>query len=78
VFMDSQAATTPTMSCPDTMKHVSTKYADKIDQNAVMIENILFTSPSAAAGFVNYASVNGLVSWPTADGRTLKDIESKE
>jgi len=44
VFKDSQVATVPTKSCPDTMKHLRAKYADKIDQNAIMIEDILFSS----------------------------------
>lgn len=78
VFKDSQVAPEPTKSCPDTIKHLREKYADKIDRNAVTIEDILFLSPSAAAGFVNYASANGLVSWFTGDGKTLKNIESKE
>ncbi len=41
-------------------------------------EDILFTSPSAAAGFVTYASANGMIMWLDKKGRTLKEIESNE
>ena len=45
------------------------------DENYVMQEDLLFTSPSYAAMFVIGKSANGLVSWKTADGRTLKSLE---
>lgn len=35
-----------------------------------------FTSPSAAATVVHGGSANGLISWKTADGRTLKELEA--
>lgn len=45
------------------------------DENYVLQEDLLFTSPSYAAMFVIGKSANGLVSWKTADGRTLKSLE---
>jgi len=53
------------------------KYSDKIDANGVLIEDVLLTSPSAAA-FVGGSSLNGNITWKTADGRTLRNIESEE
>jgi hypothetical protein len=44
----------------------------------VLIEDTLFTSPSAAAGFVTYASANGIIMWLDEKGRTLREIESNE
>ncbi len=34
-----------------------------------------FTSPSAAAAVIQGGSANGLISWKTADGKTLKELE---
>ena len=57
----------------------------RVEANAVslatvnaLLEDTLFTSPSAAAGFVTYASTNGMIIWQDKKGRTLKDIESNE
>ena len=48
-----------------------------IDDNNILQEDILFKSPSYAAAFVIGGHVNGLVSWKTKDGKTLKDIEEE-
>lgn len=48
-----------------------------IDNNGILQENVLFSSPSYAASFVIGGSVNGLTAWVTAEGRTLKEIESE-
>jgi len=66
----------PTKSCPETIQHLREQFAERIDKNNVLLEDTLFKSPSAAAGFVTYASANGLIMWVTAEGKTLKDIES--
>ena len=47
-------------------------------QVQLLKENILFTSPSYAAMFVVGKSANGLTSWKTEDGKTLKSLESEE
>ena len=78
VLKGSKIALLPTKSCPNWTKQLRTRYQDKIDDSGMLIDDLSFTSPSAAAGFVNYASANGLTSWVTADGRTLKSIESTE
>lgn len=49
-----------------------------IDINGILKEDLLFTSPSYAAMFVIGKSANGLTSWKTQDGRTLKSLENEE
>jgi len=51
------------------------KYKAKIDSNHILIEDILFTSPSAAAAFVGGSSSSGNELWKTAEGITLKNLE---
>lgn len=51
--------------------------ATVLDDNGCLIEDLLFNSPSYAAMFVFGKSANGLTSWKTEDGRTLKEIESE-
>ncbi|MDD4493527.1 MAG: GIY-YIG nuclease family protein [Eubacteriales bacterium] len=65
-------------SCPENAQKLRMKYTDKIDMNGILTEDVLLTSPSAAAAFVGGSSLSGNITWKTADGRTLKDIESKE
>lgn len=50
----------------------------KIDEQGILQEDVLFTSPSGAAMFVIGKSANGLTSWRTADNKTLKSLESEE
>ena len=76
VLKGSKIALSPTKSCPNWVKQLRVRFQDKINSEGVLIDDLSFTSPSAAAGFVNYASANGLTSWITADGRTLKALES--
>lgn len=47
-------------------------------ESGILKEDILFSSPSYAAMFVIGKGANGLTSWKTSDGRSLKDIESSE
>ena len=48
---------------------------NKISQDFKLLDNILFTSPSAAAGFVGGLSLSGNVVWQTKDGKTPKDVD---
>lgn len=48
-----------------------------LDENNILQEDLLFSSPSYAAMFVIGKSANGLISWKTADGCTLKVPESQ-
>ena len=51
--------------------------SDKIN-NLITSEDILFSSSSVAADFVLGYSVSGPRTWKSKDGRTLKEIESKQ
>lgn len=77
VLKGSQVVTKPTKSCPDPTLRNRQKYADKIDTNGFLIDDILFTSPSSAASFVGGASLSGNATWCNADGITLKKLEEK-
>lgn len=48
----------------------------QVTENYRLLEDILFSSPSYAAMFVIGKSANGLTSWKTKDGKTIKDLES--
>ena len=45
----------------------------KIDENYILQEDMLFTSPTYAEAFVIGGNANGLVEWKTKDGITLKE-----
>ena len=49
-----------------------------MDENGILQEDMLFTSPSYAAMFVIGKSANGLTSWKTSDGKTLKLLEAEQ
>ena len=51
----------------------------KVDNDGILQEDVLFTSPSYAAAFVIGGHANGLTAWTKADGKTtLRDIENAE
>lgn len=78
VLKNSEASPNPTKSCPATIRHLREQNADKINAENLLTEDMLFSSPSAAAGFVTYASANGLIMWATNDGKTLRELESED
>lgn len=43
----------------------------------MLLEDILFNTPSGAAGFVTGASTSGNVKWKNKEGLSLKEIDSK-
>lgn len=46
----------------------------KIDrENNILLEDILFSSPSAAGCFVSGKSINGFIDWRLKDGRSLSE-----
>ncbi len=51
---------------------------DKIDSDFNLKEDIMVSSPSAAAGFVGGSSLSGNVLWEDKNGRNLKEIEADE
>jgi hypothetical protein len=62
-------------SCPENVVKLREKYKAKIDSNHILLEDILFTSPSVAAAFVGGSSSSGNELWKTAEGITLKNLE---
>ncbi|MCD8133804.1 MAG: GIY-YIG nuclease family protein [Clostridiales bacterium] len=48
-----------------------------VDENGILQQDLLFSSPSYAAMFVIGKSENGLTRWKTSDGQTLKSIENE-
>jgi len=78
VYADSVLSLVATKSCPEAIIKRRESLSEKIDNNGVLKENLLFGSPSTAAAFVTFGSANGNVLWKTAEGRTLKEVESSE
>ena len=78
VFKGSELSQSSTKSCPDTIQRLREKNADRVDSKFVLMEDTLFSSPSAAAGFVTYGSANGLIMWLTEDGKSLRNLESDD
>lgn len=68
-------------SVDDNTVHASIKQrrrAAPLGEGSVLLEDMLFSSPTAAAQFVIGKSANGLVSWKTESGQTLKSLESAD
>lgn len=63
-------------SCPKHVIKRREKHSKQIDSNGMLLEDLLFSSPSTAAEFVCLSSANGRVEWKTADGITLKELEA--
>lgn len=75
VLKGSQIETIDSDSIPPGIKEKRQKAP--LDDKGILQENILFSSPSYAAAFVIGGHVNGLTAWVTANGKTLKEIESE-
>lgn len=58
------------------IKNARAKYADVIDENGILQQDICFGSPSVAGTFVRGRNVNGLKEWKTKDGISLKDLDT--
>ena len=67
----------PTPSCHEWLKNFRVQYANKITADFILTENIVFSSPSAAAGFCVFGAENGRTAWKTESGKTLKELESE-
>ena len=77
VLKGSQICSKLTKSCPDPTLRNREKYASKVNENFVLIEDILFTSPSSAASYIGGASLSSNACWCNAEGTTLKNIDAK-
>ncbi len=74
VMKGSTLNSTMTKSCPERTIKDRQKYAGKIDKNNVLIADLLFSSPSAAAAFIGGASLSGNTHWKNAEGKQLKNL----
>ncbi|ATC62244.1 MULTISPECIES: GIY-YIG nuclease family protein [Lactobacillales] len=66
-----------------TVKSVPTKALKdrkraNLDDNFVLLEDMLFNSPSSAASFVTGYAINGKDAWKDEQGRSLNEIEKLE
>lgn len=75
LLRDSQISSTLKPSCPDNVRKAREKYKDKISKDFITLDDILFTSPSAAAAFVGGSSLSGNMLWRNKEGVLLKDLE---
>lgn len=75
VLKGSLIETINSASIPTGIKESREKAA--IDENGILLEDILFHSPSYAAAFVVGGHANGLTEWKTENGKTLKEIENE-
>lgn len=51
---------------------------DKIDENGILLEDMLFNSATYASCFVIGANSNGQTRWKNAEGKSLREIELEE
>ena len=76
VFKNSHIATVDDDTIPDVIK--KRRKNASVDEQGILQEDMLFTSPSYAAMFVIGKSANGLTSWKGEHGKTLKALESSD
>lgn len=75
VYKGASVSASPTESCKETILNLRNRYTNRV-KDKVLIKDTLFTSPSSAACFVTYSSVNGRTLWKNENGITLKEIEN--
>ena len=83
VFKGSEMATTTVPSFPkgfDTLREelINGEIVNKEQKKLILSEDMLFSSPSAAAAVIMGRSANGLLEWKNKSGKTLKEIEASE
>lgn len=61
-------------SCPEIAIKARTKYSDRINKDNTLTDDVLLSSPSAAAAFVGGSSLSGNELWKTENGIPLKHI----
>ena len=73
----SMISQTPTKSCPEYVLKKRVQHHKQIN-DGILLEDILFHTPSGASSFVCGASTNGNIEWKTSDGVTLKQLKMNE
>lgn len=76
VFKGSTITKATVKSCPEIAIKYRQKYVNSIDENFILKEDLVFSSPSSAAAFVGGSSLSGNELWKTEDGVSLKKLES--
>ena len=74
VLKGSQISTKLTQSAKGPGVKARSQYKDKITSEGILLEDIPFTSPSAAASFVGGACLSGNECWRTEDGKNPKEL----
>ena len=62
---------------PAGVKKARQNYANAIDENGILQEDVSFGSPSYASSFVCGKNSNGLTEWKNKDGITLKELNGE-
>ena len=78
LLKNSKIKTSLAPSLRNAIKDLRVKHSSKISDNGILLQDILLRSPNEAAVFTVGYPINALVTWKTADGKTLKDVERTE
>jgi len=78
IFKDSCIKIRVAPSCPKHAKKAREQHSAIIQADGKLTADILLRSPAEAACFVTGTSINAREAWKTADGKTLKEVESIE
>ncbi|MBR3838077.1 MAG: GIY-YIG nuclease family protein [Clostridia bacterium] len=74
VIKGSRLDPTISKSCPSNVVEFRQKFSSRIIDD-VLTEDVLLPSPSAAASFVSGSSRNGKITWKTAEGVAIGQLE---
>lgn len=67
-----------TPSAPDSVKANRARYAERISRDYELMQDTLFSSPSAASNFLVGSSTNGRMYWRDNNGKSLRDLEQNK
>lgn len=74
VLKGSRIANNLTRSCPSRFKRLRKEYQNAISEEFILTDDLFFTSPSSAVGFVGGSSLSGNVHWKDKNGVSLGDL----
>lgn len=63
-------------SCSEHIIKQRERLWNKVDGNCILLEDILFNTPSGAAAFACGINANGYIEWKTVDGISLKELDA--
>lgn len=69
----SNRAMSSTFKQAEIRKEMISRYTQERNGKLFLLQDVEFSSPSAAAGFCTGTSSNGLLLWKTEDGQTLSN-----